>query len=103
MYFGDWLRNSEVKNLFYLSVYTDNLNFPKDLSEELGRDCRMTVLHPACIMIETLKSMKFIEKRCSRVLRTGDKAVLVYPVHKTVDHKEIGFSSDADEDLDEEG
>jgi hypothetical protein len=102
MYFGDWLRNSEVKNLFYLSVHTGNADFKKSLVEVLGRDSRISELHPSCFVIETLKSLKWVDKRLSRAIDEGEKAVLVFPVHKTVDHREIGFSSAWDEDGDDE-
>jgi hypothetical protein len=93
MYFGDWLRNDDVKNLFYLSVHTENGDFKEKLTEALGRDSRISELHPSCFMIETLKSLKWVNKRVSESVSQGDKAVLVFPVHKTVDHKEVGFSS----------
>ena len=93
MYFGDWLRNSEVKNLFYLSVHTTDDNFSEKITEALGRDSRVSELHPSCFMIETLKSLKWVDKRVAKAVSEDDKAVLVFPVHKTVDHKEIGFSS----------
>ena len=102
MYFGDWLRNSEVKNLFYVSVHTGNQDFEKKLTDLLGRDSRISQLHPSCFMIETLKSLKWVDKRVARAISEGDKAVLVFPVHKTVDHKEIGFSRAPIDEDDEE-
>lgn len=102
MYFGDWLRNDEVKNLFYLSVHTGDADFKKRLVEVLGRDSRISELHPSCFMIETLKSLKWVDKRISKTAAEDDKAVLIFPVHKTVDHKEIGFSSGPDEEDEEE-
>ena len=84
MYFGDWLRSSEVVNSWYLSYHSEDPKFPENINNSLGKNSQIQRLSSTCLLLETTESKKAIVKKIQKYISTSDEVVFLYPHQKMV-------------------
>ena len=94
MYFGDWIRTSEIKKTWYVSFSSVHDDFIERLVKALDRNGQVQKISSTCLMIESLEGQKSVVKRIRKVLREGDEALLLYPHHKIIGHMDLNPMDD---------
>lgn len=84
MYFGDWLRSSDVVHVWYISYRSDKESFVKKIDEALGRDGRAVKISATCAMIESTESRNRVVKKLRRCISSSDEVVFFFPHQKQV-------------------
>lgn len=94
MYFGDWLRTSEIKHIWFVSYSSDRGDFVSRAAKALGKKGQIQELIPHCVMIESVEPMKQVVKHLRKVLLPGEEAIFIYPHHKMLGHIVLTLEDD---------
>jgi len=94
MYFGDWLRNSELKNVWYISYRSDDPDFPQRMNALLKRNGQVQRISSTCLMIESTDPKSSVIKRIRKNISEADEIVFFYPHHKIIGHQILSSSEE---------
>ncbi len=84
MYFGDWLRSSDVVNVWYISFRSGNKNLVESIDAALQRDGRAQKISSTCMLIESTEARKTVVKKLRKVISAEDEVVFLFPHQKQV-------------------
>lgn len=78
MYFGDWLRSSEVVHAYYLSFTSKDPQFPQKINDLLGRDAQVHKLSSTCLLLESTETKQAVVKKLQKYISPDDEVVFLF-------------------------
>ena len=89
MYFGDWLRTSNIKKEWYISYSSKHDDYVERISKAVKKKGQVSKISPTCLLIESIDTQKSVIKNIRKVLKKSDKTVFLYPHHKLIGHMQL--------------
>jgi hypothetical protein len=96
MYFGDWLRSSDVVKSWYLSYRSEDPDFPNNINELLGRNSQIQKISSTCLLVESTESKKVIVKKLQKYISPSDEVVFLFPHQRMVAYQVLRPAEEED-------